>query len=357
MRLQLYSLFNIIATAAICCSCALSEPEYFEEELLELSPTNIICTQGASIKSVELVGIIDLTGIDAWCDETWLDPSIDVTDSRVYVSIDENTDSESRSATVTVQYSEGAHGYIYVEQLGQDPAISIYQRGYTLEMGEQELTIEVVTNIEDLVITPSDSWITSSDVKAIENYTFSISANNTGETRTATIEFDSPDGEVSSNVTITQKASADPIEIERTGWSISVSSSQNDDGGGAEAMLDDNYSTYWHSSYSNPSSETHPHNIEVDMGSVENLAGLWFVDRQNGLNCFMDQYYVEVSTDGSTWQRVGEIYYTEAIAEKQYIPLSEVTEARMFRVTTISTHSGNSNQDVVAIAEIGAYSY
>lgn len=110
-------------------------------------------------------------------------------------------------------------GHIVVTAGGLSETITVYQKGgrtlvlseksFTIGPGGGTVSVQATTNVDYEVIGPGVAWITlaeGSATKAIvtDNYTWTVSANDTGEERTATILFKDKESDLSETVTITQ---------------------------------------------------------------------------------------------------------------------------------------------------------
>lgn len=91
-------------------------------------------------------------------------------------------------------------------------------------------------------------------------------------------------------------ALADNSYLGRQSWSWSASSSDAQDGGGTDALHDDNLLTFWHSNYHDDASRYCPHWIMIDRGSDRNsFVGFSYVPRQGSYNNIVTQYRVYLS--------------------------------------------------------------
>ena len=88
-------------------------------------------------------------------------------------------------------------------------------------------------------------------------------------------------------------AAADNSYLDRSSWSWSASSTDQQDGGGTAAICDGNYSTFWHSNYHEDASRSCPHWILIDRGSDRSeFVGLSYVPRQGAYNNLITQYRI-----------------------------------------------------------------
>ncbi|KAL8920350.1 MAG: hypothetical protein Q9208_006321 [Pyrenodesmia sp. 3 TL-2023] len=122
----------------------------------------------------------------------------------------------------------------------------------------------------------------------------------------------------------------------RTGWTVTVDSSQSGTGNEATKMLDGNTTTYWHTQYM-PTTAALPHVVTIDMKTTVNVNGLTYLPRQVGsLNGNIGQHTVQLSSDGTTFNTVAFGTYLDDRSLKttpftttpaRYVRLTAQTEA------------------------------
>ncbi len=84
--------------------------------------------------------------------------------------------------------------------------------------------------------------------------------------------------------------------LDRSLWSWSASSTDTQDGGGLDALHDDDTSTFWHSNYHNESTHKCPHWVMIDRVNDKSPArGLSYVPRQGAQNNIVTEYRVYLS--------------------------------------------------------------
>ena len=88
-------------------------------------------------------------------------------------------------------------------------------------------------------------------------------------------------------------------QITRTGWTVTVDSFQP--GNEPARVLDGDTTTFWHTAYS-PVNIPLPHNITINMQTLNYVNGLSYLPRQDGnSNGNIGQHKIQLSTDGVNW--------------------------------------------------------
>ncbi|CAN5370089.1 hypothetical protein BH11ARM1_BH11ARM1_10720 [soil metagenome] len=133
------------------------------------------------------------------------------------------------------------------------------------------------------------------------------------------------------------EAVIDP-RMEKKAWRLVSADSQQIDEGPAANAIDGKLDTYWHTQY-DPTTPKPPHQITVDMGTAENVAGFRYVPRQDGgVNGLVKGYEFFMSPDGQTWTKVasGDFPKSNQPAKVKFAAVS----ARYFRFVATSERNG-----------------
>lgn len=137
-------------------------------------------------------------------------------------------------------------------------------------------------------------------------------------------------------------------ELNKSGWTITSVSSQEDDGPAAN-LLDNDQSTVWHTQWKS-TQPAHPHTVVIDMQQAKNIAGLAFLQRSN-LNGSLKDVTLYTSTDNVNFTSQGS-HTLRNVNSKQYITFTAPVSARYIKMVTGSNY--NSSHYAV-LAELGAF--
>jgi len=125
------------------------------------------------------------------------------------------------------------------------------------------------------------------------------------------------------------------------GWKVVSADSQNPDSPASNA-IDSNPDTIWQTHHDADSSL--PHQITVDMGSAQRIAGFTYLPRKDGShNGVVESYRFETSLNGHDWitnvdsGRFGNIQNNPELQEVPFAPVS----ARFFRFTALKGFGAN----------------
>ena len=145
-----------------------------------------------------------------------------VRNETVVLSVEPNSDTELRTATIELRDAEGEtlehftivqkpYGIIEDDEPEENPIFESDNEGnYSITAEGGEIVVTVATNIEYSVAIPADaqSWISVADTRAVhlEKIVFSVAENATMAERSAVIKLLGADNEVLQDFTITQDA-------------------------------------------------------------------------------------------------------------------------------------------------------
>jgi len=134
----------------------------------------------------------------------------------------------------------------------------------------------------------------------------------------------------------------------KAGYSVKYVSSQQQDEGEAENLIDGDPSTYWHTEYK-LSLAKYPHTVDLDLGEVKSFKGMAYLPRQDGNpNGRVAKYQVSVSSDAQTWTPVAEGTFANT-GERQVANFGKTVSARYLRFVALSEVRG---QEFASAAEL-----
>lgn len=134
----------------------------------------------------------------------------------------------------------------------------------------------------------------------------------------------------------------DIITLSPTNFSLRYVSSEETVGenGKATNAFDGNGNTFWHTKWLGGSTP-YPHEIQIDLGSSQNVAGFTYLVRQDfGVNGSIARYEFFVSTDGTNWGTAvatGTLSYLTTLRRIEFTP----KQGRYVRLRALSEVNGN----------------
>jgi len=218
-------------------------------------------------------------------------------------------------------------------ELVQAPAISERDAGGSVTLSSA-LGIPIVYTLDGTVPTSTSTA-----------YRSAVSLPRGGEIYAACV---APDGRLGM-VTSKYFAGLAPI-----GWKV-VSADSQETNSPASYATDGNPSTIWQTRLN--ADRPLPHQITVDMGSVQRIAGFTYLPRQDGSHDgIVEDYHFETSVDGHNWitnvdsGRFGNIQNNPELQEVRF---SEVN-ARFFRFTALKEIGSNGLTSAAEISVLPA---
>jgi hypothetical protein len=143
-------------------------------------------------------------------------------------------------------------------------------------------------------------------------------------------------------------------ELSKLGWTVASFSSEETSGEGpvsgrANAVIDDNPSTYWHSRWSGTAA-TYPHEIVIDMAAQKTLQGISLTQR-SGLQRAVKDFEILTSTNGTTFTSEGNFAAANSNGP-QYFNFTSSKTVRYFKIIAKSAYDG---LQFASLAELGAF--
>lgn len=149
-----------------------------------------------------------------------------------------------------------------------------------------------------------------------------------------------------------------PIAEQRFGfsqsaWKVIDCSSEQDGTYAAKNAIDENTSTYWHTSWKAPV-PPHPHHLTVDMGTDQMVGGFTYLPRQDRQvpDSMVEHGSIAFSRDGKTWSSPEEFRFGNLVNDpsQRAVLFGKKQSARYFRFTSLEGAAGKS---YAGAAEIG----
>jgi hypothetical protein len=124
--------------------------------------------------------------------------------------------------------------------------------------------------------------------------------------------------------------------LSRTGWTIfDFSSEQVSDGGGVAMILNNDLTTFWHSSWSPPSDP--PHHVTIDMQREVLVTHVEIHRRMNNAGTRFGSFHI--SSDGVNFTEVGEFEMPNSQPNMFYIFRVASTRGRYLKIEVTSPHA------------------
>ena len=142
--------------------------------------------------------------------------------------------------------------------------------------------------------------------------------------------------------TSTAQASSEITTYDRTGWSVTVDGWNPDNNTGtADAIIDGNVNTYWHSHYSDNTNKAMPHWFMVDMQKSQAVGAIGIITRQaeKSVNGHIKDYEIWTGDDANalTKQTQGTLTYSK---QQVWVALPAQVNARYVKVVINSSQNG-----------------
>ena len=141
--------------------------------------------------------------------------------------------------------------------------------------------------------------------------------------------------------------------IPQAGWSLLYVDSEESGGWDAVNAFDNDPNTLWHTQFSGSSDSSHPHEIQIDLGSAYEIDAFRYLPRQDGgLNGTIRDYEFYVSVDGIDWGSPVATGTFAADTQEKEVPVPVVT-GRFIRLVILSEIAGNPWASVAEINVLG----
>ena len=187
------------------------------------------------------------TNVDwrAICLESWVKMKGSGTSSetKLAVTVDENTDYDDRTATLTI-IADNIRKEVKITQ-SSNLGLIVSQRNFTLDNSAQTIEVEIKQNVE-FEISIDASWITLASTKALttNTATFNIAENDGNDDRTGVITISQKGGNLSCEVTVKQGRSVNKFDENNIACSFGMISDTHINGSNSQNCEDKLRSTF-----------------------------------------------------------------------------------------------------------------
>ncbi|MDO4528292.1 MAG: glycoside hydrolase family 2 TIM barrel-domain containing protein, partial [bacterium] len=123
-------------------------------------------------------------------------------------------------------------------------------------------------------------------------------------------------------------------EVVRAAWKVVDVSSEEPGEGNVAHVFDNNPKTYWHSDWRNVHPD-YPHHFTLDLGEMNNVAGVKLLPRPDEINGLVGECVIEFSADGTTWETAfkGKTGWSQDNRSLKTIEFNKEYKARYVRFT------------------------
>ncbi len=264
-----------------------------EPPFLTIDNTSVNFNFGSSMRNIAVK-----TNVENWTAtvqpsaQSWI--SATPYGSMLKITVEENREPDTRRGEIIVAAGNVTET-ITVEQLGMEPAILLSSDDFTVPVDGGKLQLEVTSNVEyDIVIPAEANWVsvetaTRSTDMVKKEFRIDVKWNSSDEVRRTELVVKQQGGTLERKVHITQKAqegysgsSKDDIkdDIKVTVKGGKASSYQG--GEEIEKSFDNDYSTKYHSNWTNSGANYFPITLEYYFEGQESIDYLVYHPRTDG---------------------------------------------------------------------------
>lgn len=345
-------------------SCSSTE-DYASTPELSISKETVDFSSEVSSQNVTVI-----TNVDNWnakSDKNWCKVSID--GKILKIEVDESEERLVREAILTIT-ANNLTETVKVRQLGYEAAILIDKQNLEVPAVGGDINFSVTTNVPVKITLPD--WVKEKPTgRAVPMVTtehnYSVDKSVLDNKRVGTIEVvevlsgdDAGDVPVRNSVTVTQRGLNEyaggtgedvkgDIKLKVTGGSSSSFHAGDD----IDKSFDGDYSTIYHSNWSNSGSGYFPITLTYNFDKAEDVDYLIYYPRMDGsANGRFKAVKIEYSEDGSTYKLIEEKDFQGA-ATAAKVKFKEQVHAKFFRFT-VNSGAGD-GQGFASCAEMEFY--
>lgn len=356
------SKFFLLTFVVILSSC---KKDIEAPDTLKVGLNSVVFPVSESFKNIKVESNLDWKVSVSEDAKKWL--SAVRKNNLLEVKVIDNKGDE-RKGTVTV-YAKQEKQIITVKQMGITPSVVISTTNFTVKGKGEDITFEVVSNVEYSVsLSEKADWISKkSEVKDEKDPTktsFVYTVNwNSGKERKAEILIKQKNGTISKSISVTQQeqkgydansegAIKDDIKVD-----VSDATASSDDsahGGTIDKSYDGDYSTIYHSNWSNGGSNYFPITIEYFFKDKEQIDYLVYYPRQQGYNGYFKEVEIWVATEKNpTLKKLMDYDFKGSSASTKVVFKNPVLKPKSIRFIIKSGHGDG--QGFASCAEMEFY--
>ena len=340
-------LFYVMMQSCLLASCSSTE-DYASNPELSCSKETVDFSSEVGNQTITVI-----TNVDDWSaksDQNWC--RFSVNGKLLKIEVDESEERLVREAVLTVT-ANGLTKTVKVRQLGYEAAILIDKQSFEVPAVGGDISFNVTTNVPIKITSPD--WVKEKPKgRAVPmittEYHYTISKTVLDEKRTATLEVtevlpsDAKDNSVPvrNSVTVVQRGlneyaggTGEDIKGDIKLTVVSGNASSQQGGGEIEKSFDGDYSTLYHSNWSNGGSNYFPITLTYNFGKVEDVDYLIYYPRTDGANGRFKNVKIEYSEDGNTYKLIEEKDFQGASTATR-VKFKEQVHAKSFRFTVNS---------------------
>ncbi|MCK3686428.1 BACON domain-containing carbohydrate-binding protein [Maribellus sp. YY47] len=311
-NILLFGLIGILISTLTMNSCAPDYETEFEVKTLvvpDKSLTPIAFPIEGGVAEAKVETNVELSDWSASSNADWL--TVEKKEGVVGISAASNPTYAPRIARITIEYGYQAY-YINVSQKGNNPILLVegQRTGVVKSIGSVATTISVQVEsnmvIDNFLVPDTANFVHFESIADVDGnadmktVSFKVDQNMSRNARYSTITFQSSDNYAYTASFVVAQAGIVFEEIPLRADMLSSNAQEVNEGPIAN-LLDDNYSTFFHSAWSYSISEAHY--IQVTLDEPIPGCAFWYQNRNNG-NGKPQDVSIMVSADGSTWSEM-----------------------------------------------------
>lgn len=300
---------------------ACSDDDEVSTPTFEISKTTVDFKSEAGEQSLTIT--TNAANWTAQSDKSWCHATI--SGKLLKISVDESNERLVREATVSVT-ADSQTKTVKVRQLGYEAAILIDEQAFEISVVGSQITFNVTTNVdvEATISAEAATWITTkAKTRAPEmvtnEYSYVVKATTEDNKRQGAIVFTEimsseatdADTPVASTVTIIQHGlneySAGTGEDIKGDIKLKINdatASSFQPGGEIELSFDGDYSTLYHSNWTNSGSDYFPITLTYNLEETSDVDYLIYYPRPSGNNGKFKEVEIQYSEDGNTFTKL-----------------------------------------------------